>query len=920
MEAAIPEHLPGPPHPLINNIRREVEAWRDGGYTHTPRAVRDLLEYWGADQGVRPRPFFCQREAIETLIWLLDAGPKADSPAYQEIRKELDAANARWNEGIPRLAVKMATGAGKTMVMKMFMLWRSVATAKRCDFLIIAPGLTIKDRLQELSPQDDRNRKLYQGLLPPGRKYEAALSRIHLDVINFQAFQRRSDHAVAGPDDLPGSAEKRLLSGQERKESEAQMLDRLLKSHRGRGDIFVINDEAHHAYNPQPENAEYAEAANAETKAEEKIAALWFSALRALQRQGRLAGVIDLSATPIYPRRPIGLESEIFPWVVSDYPLIEAIEAGITKIPRVPVEDDTPDEDPAYLKLFEKVKVKNLKRAPMPHLVSELLRLIQGDYNEVVGVYQGKNAVHPVFIIVANNIRSASALYEHIAGYKTQTGKWVEGKIPEFSNIKGGAPLPPEQAPTLLIHSDLDNEQAQKKPLEEQAEIHCPDLAIGKQQLKRIREIFNTVGKEGPGKNIRCVVSVQMLNEGWDTRSVTHIMGYRAFKSPLLCEQVAGRALRRTSFDNPGEGGRLDPEYASIFGVPFHFMRGGDLRTIKPPHRPYLVEALPERSGFRIEFPNLVGTCLAAPPPHFELDPAKVEAWRLPDSEIPGTTRVAPVVGEDIRIKRVTSRDQRILYEITAQVMKQFRESRAGSAPDNNDALLSGRRALFLGMYKATYKATMEWLTHPNVEYTRLADFKKGSFIETAARQIAQAVVQRQDGAGPKTLPIFDELEPLQSSKIEPFETCLRFVHTTVKSELNRAACHSFGEREVAKTLDAIPSITRWVRNFHLGWTIPYWDPQTGAWRSYEPDFIAEHESGVRLLIEYKGRPDDKAGLKTEGAGQWIAAVEGSKEPGCGDRWTYVFIEEADARSGARTIEASILSAVRARAAQASRA
>lgn len=536
------------------------------------------------------RPFWCQREAVETLIWLFDAGPTQAPEAHSAIVQRLEEINGRWNSGIPRVALKMATGTGKTNLMAMIALWWTVRhPGGPVDFLALTPGLTIRERLQVLA---DTGSEIWESITPRG--FSGDVKRMRWTIMNFQAFQRQSVLGVGGK---PASGkEKALLYGPGRspeleswRESEAEMLGRLLKAHRGGGSIVVINDEAHHCYTVEGVRLAQGKA-DSEEKDDRKRAERWFGALRALQSSKRLAQVFDLSATPMWLRRPAALDAETFPWTVSDFSLIDAVESGLVKVPRVPVEDQALGEDGRPLHMhprYRNIYVYNQKRVIGDTLtpeVKEPLHQLYDHYSQDALPAYTDSGRTPVMIVVANTIENATALHRYIAGYKDGP-IWKPGHLDLFSNVDPVTGTPKVIPPTVLVHSRLDDApdtqgQLISKAIAEQCELFAPQAKSAEERRNAIRDVFMSVGRSGePGEAIRCVISVGMLTEGWDARNVTHVFGYRAFGSQLLCEQVAGRALRKTSFTGTD---KLQPiEYANLFGVPFAWPGGKG--TVNPP-------------------------------------------------------------------------------------------------------------------------------------------------------------------------------------------------------------------------------------------------------------------------------------------------------------------------------------------------
>ena len=884
------------PFGTINQIRREVAAWRAAGWPGAGQRTRRLLDFWNSGEA-EPRPFFAQREAVETAIWLHEAGPQLDKRnklEWRDVDLKLGRANAEWNDGVPRIALKMATGAGKTMVMAMLMVWHAVNRGMPRDFLIVAPNLTVMERLQELKPNDSAGR--LRGLTP--RQYQAALGRLRVSILNFQKFQHQNRLWVDGQGDVPSGTIKKLLATDPEivskwEETDEAMLDRLLKSHRAAERIVVINDEAHHCYRP-PE----AGRTSREEKDDEQMASLWFSAVKAIHAEGRLEQVYDLSATPMYLRKPGALNSPIFPWTVSDYPLSDAIEAGLTKIPRVPVRDDSSDpEDPVYRNVYRRSE-KRLDGGNMQDPARSLLDEMHAHYRErVEPAYRGSGIV-PAMIVVANTIANAEQLYRWIAGYQDAEGRWIAGHLPLFSNVRqdgGGYVAHP---PTLVVHSKITDGGADaltgqaRTITEEQARLHAPEAKTLEERRRDLRDVFMTVGRAGQaGEGIRCVISVGMLSEGWDAKTVTHIFGFRAFGSALLCEQVTGRALRRMSYEPDPQTNLPRPEYANVFGVPYEFMRAQDSSAPLPEPRPtYVVEPLPQRRALRVHFPNVAGYCWSEPPPRCHVDPEVIEPYEVTASAQPTQTTILPSVGQPDMIYN-RRRAQEAIFLTAAAALEQFAEG------DKR------RRALFGDMVGAVE----QWLAHPKVACDDPVRLLHDPHKNAVPMVIADACVS--SGPHPAVrLPIFaDVRDPSQArvldTGIEGFETSVDPKHETERSELNIAPCDSELEKKTAEALDAHPRIEAWARNFRLDWQIPWFDKERGLWREYRPDFVARvagdglEGSGPErhLIIECKGRIYEGAEAEAKRKAveeMWIPAV--ANADGAYGEWGYVYITEDD--------------------------
>ena len=896
----------------INRIRDCVASWRAGGYGGISRISRELLDHWSGSTIGERRPFFCQLDAIEALIWLCEALPAsltkpAADGAGQQIAAQLAGVNEALNESISRLAVKMATGTGKTWVMAMIILWQALRKKSRTDILVLTPNLTVRDRLAELDPGRS-DMKLYRDLLPPGA---AMPQNLRVTVLNFQAFHRRTELAIDGMRDQPSGIVKKILNprGEEPEgwtETDDKMLRRMLSAHRGAESIVVINDESHHCRRPVEHSSSSSSSDDAN---EEKEAAVWFGILRALKRQGRLGHVFDLSATPMYLQQPANLESEIFPWTVSDYSLIDAIEAGLTKIPTVPTSDNMQAAGgqtmPLYRNLYSYLPAQDrkIRHDAVPGPVRDLLGQMHANYNEVDAKYSEAGIV-PVMIVVANNVRNANEFYRHIAGHvgagpDGEAGMvWHPGQYPRFSNIKPDSSGPAEYPPTLLVHSRIDEASAMgewNRIADLQKEFFSPDgEPTKKDRVEHIRKAFNTVGQRGkPGEHVRCIISVSMLSEGWDVRTVTHIFGFRPFNSQLLCEQVAGRALRRTSL-HTGEDGLLGPEYARIFGVPFSFMRDGKDRPVRPTET-WTVRTVAGRGRRRIRFPNVASYRIEPPSARCMLDPDKVCPYEITKAKEPTQTTVAGPAGAEWVLYARRGKNQ-IIYKVAESATQKFREVHG------EDGGFDRRMILFASMVRAV----KDWLSHPLIRCDDLSLLDKSPHSESVPDMIARSCVQ--SAAEPAIHPVFmDEHDPsqphmLDTSDVE-FETSLKHRYpkegNTACSELNAAACHTQPEVVLAGVLDRHPKISAWARNFRLGWSIPYLDRRQGRWRRYEPDFVARIPRDARgprhLVIEFKGIEDDDAVVKrTETEEMWIPAVSMSDDPACAGTWRYVVFDPSD--------------------------
>ena len=610
---------------MINELRRRIDAWRSipdpGRWRVTPETAR-LLKHWRCHQASSRserhrfgdiRPFFCQVEAAETAIWLTEVAP---SPGHEGRRflDRLAAANAQANPGLDRLALKLATGAGKTTVMAMLIAWQTVNAVRRPGsrrftrgFLVVTPGITIRDRLRVLQPNDPDSYYRNRDLVPADMLGD--LDRAKIVITNYHAFMRRETLALS-------KGGRALLQGRgpdiTTRETAGQMLQRVMPNLMGIKNILVLNDEAHHCYREKPpdEDEEGPLKGDDRTEAEknQEAARVWISGLETVRHKLGAGRVIDLSATPFFLRGSGYREGTLFPWTVSDFSLMDAIECGIVKLPRVPVADNIPGNTssnnvngdmPTFRNLWQHIgrkmprkgrgKAASLDPLSIPVELQTALEALYGHYARTFELWQGAGIeVPPCFIIVCNNTSTSKLVHDYVSGFRREnedgSTALVEGRLALFRNFDEHGNLLARPRTLLIDSEQLESGQALDKHFRAAAsdEIERFRREIVKRTGDRrqaenlsdqdlLREVMNTVGKAGRlGGDTRCVVSVSMLTEGWDASTVTHVLGVRAFGTQLLCEQVIGRALRRQSYDL-NEEGRFDVEYADVLGIPFDF-------------------------------------------------------------------------------------------------------------------------------------------------------------------------------------------------------------------------------------------------------------------------------------------------------------------------------------------------------------
>jgi type III restriction enzyme len=901
---------------LINDIRARVELWRARGYGGVTPISRKLLQHW-ADPTREDRVLFCQREAAETAMYLAEVAGRQGEPDF---RRRLENANATHNAGLPRVALKMATGSGKTVVMAMLIAWQVANKAFNPRdarftnrFLIVTPGITIRDRLRVLYPSDDQNYYDLRGLVPPDLR--STLDSASIVIANFHKFKRGTAREVEG---VSANTRKLLRAGRKVDpfvETDDQVVERVLRdlAGRGKGELVVFSDEAHHCYQDKPVN----EALDAEAKERNEGARIWFRGLQAIARRAGVKVIYDLSATPFYLGGSGYQEGYIFPWVVSDFSLMDAIESGIVKIPRIPVDDDASGQEPTYLRLWEHVgdelPKKGGKKAASdagwvpPVELEGALRSLYRSYERRFDHWRREletlGEPPPVFIVVCPNTIVSKLVYDWVAGQVVEQPDGTEvlrqGTLPLLSNVADGAWI--DRAPTIIVDSaQLESGEALKADFKAAA-AHEIDVFKAEYRIRNpgadvdkltdedlLREVMNTVGKRGKlGEPVRCVVSVSMLTEGWDANTVTHVLGIRRFGSQLLCEQVVGRGLRRRSYA-PNAEGRFEPEYAEVYGVPFAFIPNAPPGPEKPPPPPAIeVRALDERWRLRIEFPKVEGYRVEVPDEQVHFDHEHAPALHVDKDLLATWTQTVGIVGgaDEQELTEVRgARRQEVTYAIAADMVRRKFAGLGGDAKP--------------WLFPELIDVSRRWLDE---RVTFAADTPVGALLlaqpkARAAEAVFDAVVRYPDTRQDHVLPIYRRFDGHGSTDDVAFVTRKATIEAT-KSHVSHVVLDgpkgNTWEEIIALRLELHPLVEAYVKNDHLDFTIPY--VYEGRSLRYVPDFLARlapQPDGVTrtLIIEVSGgrkSPGPTAVKAATARDQWCAAVTND---GAFGRWDYVEI------------------------------
>ncbi|RZU41088.1 BPTD_3080 family restriction endonuclease [Edaphobacter modestus] len=907
------------PIPFIDELRADVDAWRGlpnpDDWLVNPE-TRRLLQHWRHYQFNGVRPFFCQVEAAETIIWLTEVAPKRGKKYLEHLK----LVNQEANPELLRIALKLATGAGKTTVMAMIIAWQTVNAVRHPNsqftrgFLVVAPGLTIKDRLRVLQPNDPDNYYANRELVPTDMLLD--IQRAEIVVENFHKFklQERLDVSKGGKALLRGRYGPELKTT----ETEGQMVQRVAQSLMGIKNILVINDEAHHCYRERVKNRvdeELSRDEEEEAKKNAEAARVWISGLEAVKRQLGISKVIDLSATPFFLHGSGYREGTLFPWTMSDFSLMDAIESGIVKLPRVPVADNVPGgEMPKFRNLWQHVgkdlskkgrgKAGVLDPQNIPATLVSAIHALYGHYVKTFEAWErAEMDVPPCFIFVCNNTSTSKLVYDFVSGFFRDSdteSRLVPGHLPLFRNFdEYDQPL--ARPRTLLIDSEqlesgealdegfrkaaaVEIEQFRREKIERSGEqVRAEEM----DDVELLREVMNTVGKKGKlGEQVRCVVSVSMLTEGWDANTVTHVLGVRAFGTQLLCEQVIGRALRRESYDLNSEG-LFDAKYADILGIPFDFAASPVIAPPVAPRKTIQVKAVrPDRDYLEISFPRVQG--YRVEPPEDKLDAIFTDESKLvltPSLVGPTATTNSGIVGKgvELTVEHLGNiRYSTLIFQLTSWLLySRWREAGEPAEPH---------------LFPQLYNITRRWLDECLVctGGTQKAQIMTGNLKDIACERITAAITR---GTIPRSRIkiILDPFNQIGSTCHVNFATT-KTERWDTGGATNPPRCHinwvildSDWEAEFCRVAETHPRVRAYVKNHSLGFEVPY--RRGSESKRYRPDFIVRIDDGhgdqdlLNLVVEIKGyRGEDAKDKKDAMETYWVPGVNNSGNYG---RWAF---------------------------------
>ena len=808
---------------LVNMIRSRVKDWRTSGYPGITGTTSRLLEYWHDDSERHEQPFFfCQLDAIETLIFLSEA------PDRMKTGIDIPGDSGHFR----RLCTKLCTGGGKTVVMSMLIAWQvcnkvSYPRDKRFtkNILAVAPNLTVKKRLEVLKTGGETNYYDRFGVVPPELGDELRQGKVI--VLNWQALYWENAEEIA-----------RRKSVDKRGPKSDNVYSREIVG--DMRNILVINDEAHHAYRVKTDGKAKR---SKEEKDAEREATIWIEGLDRIDRARNITACYDFSATPFVPGMRRNDEEALFSWIVSDYSLSDGIESGIVKTPRVVVRDDgTPDAKTnrsKFTHIYADPEVKaSLNRSAardeaLPDLVRNAYGLLGQDWKMTFDAWNtaGKTTP-PVMITVANRVETAARI--------------------ENAFVSKSIDVPELSANMLRIDSGkLDD--------------------LKSSEAEELREKVDTVGQEGrPGEDVRSVISVGMLSEGWDARTVTHIMGLRAFSSQLLCEQVVGRGLRRTSYDRPeNEDGLFSPEYVNVFGIPFSFMPHEGTEGIPGPEPSKTkIYVDPLRAEYAITWPN-VSRLEYGIRQKLSLDVSKVPVLELDAVKL--SAELAPVLDG----KADTSRAGRIMIDGLQGRMQRVIFASVSRVYDEINAQWQ-KEGTKLGLIGQIISLTEEYLRYGNIiTHGDKREIVIAVNIDKVIRHIWSFIASTSTES---ITAVLDTRKRERSTWEMPTWYTGRASDKTHKSHINRSVHDSTYEHSAAYRFDYNDNVRSWVKNDHLGFSVSY--VFGGVTRRYLPDFIIKLTNGEMLILETKGIITEQDKEKFSALKEWCKGVNSLGEFG----------------------------------------
>ncbi len=829
--------------PLVNKIRSRVKEWEKNGFTGVTGITKKLLEFWHQppeESGRQFAFFFCQLEAIKTLIFLIEAP--------EHLKTGL---NIPKDENLNRLCAKMATGTGKTVVMAMTITWQvlnKVTYQKDTRFskniFIVAPNLTVRTRLEALEIGGENN--YYQEFKIIPDEFKEKMSKGQVLTKNWHQLQWETEEKII----------KRKGVDKRGAKSDTAYVREVLENLANQN-IVVINDEAHHAWRQRSELK--VKKTDEMTKQEAEQATKWIEGLDRINRSLGIINVFDFSATPYSPAGKKADEKDLFEWIVSDFGLTDAIEAGLVKTPRFAVGDDASVEvknkKARLYHVYDSDEVRpNLNRAAnenesLPDIVKIAYTHLSHDWDKKFNEWKSFNKEEsefrpPVMISIVNRKETADRI----------EFSFKEKNIPVANQFNDSEKM-------IKVYSDLQDNIEKSS-------------GSNKVYQEDILEKLHTIGKiNKKGQSIHHIVAVAMLSEGWDCKTVTHIMGLRAFSSQLLCEQTVGRGLRRTSYELNSEG-MFDPEYVSVLGVPFSYLpQEGDEQTSGPEVPKNAIFPDAKKNEYEIIWPN-VKKVTRELKPQLTIDLKKMETFKVDVSSIPRINEIAPVIDNKPRYEDITTTSLQEFFEnnykpdrMQTLILKMTSEVYEKTNLEWKEKILKKEAIKQIFSLIEKFINSYKFKIIPEYEKER-----KSLILMIKMEEIVNKVFNLiQKDSIEKLSVVYDQ------PKFSSTNDCLEWwtkkpTDIFKKTHMNLCVIDSGWERSHARELDRNKHVQAWVKNDHLGFEIDYID-EKGKQRCYIPDFIIKLNNGEHIILEVKGIKKKRDIQKWDFMFNWCSAV-----------------------------------------------
>ncbi len=835
---------------LVPRIRYAVDDWRRGDYAGVSDTTRTLLDHWF--RGEHPNGFryhFCQREAIETFIWLYEVAQYRDlSSIYSSLwgedadplyEKQITAADDAW----PRGVAKIATGGGKTKVMSLVMVWSyfhkrfEPNSEMATHFVAIAPNLIVFERLKDDFLAKDGRPSIFHSdpLLPPEWAGDwdvpvvlqddpggaSGAGALYLTNIH-RLYERKKKEKEESSENITGPAVKKAKAL-----STGEQLRARIASH---PNFLVLNDEAHHLHDPESAWNEAIVSLDADSK---------------VRGNNGLAAQFDFTATPKYP------DGTLFKHIVCDFPLGEAVDSGIVKAPVLGRSD-----------ALKTTKLDNAAQKFRAHLM-----LGYKQYEWSVEEWKDSN-FKPILFVMTESTQAADEVTEAL-------------NSDDYPLLKGSV---------INLHTKLKGKIVK-------GEFVVNEKQMSDDDLKAVRELASDLDK--PDSPYRCVVSVLMLREGWDVKSVTTIVPLRAFtgQSNILAEQTLGRGLRRMA--PIGMGGapervtvvehssfvKLYEQELALEGVIVQISDAE--KKAKPPSASIFVDPHKNAADLDISYPRISDGVQTIP---------TVENLTLDEVRAYFQARYAPLpIGSaskkpiDFELRALFTDEVVASWKIDRGLLRMGFTAVSVFVKELEKACgLTGNHTKLAPLVQQFIEQVL--FEHPVNLYGgevdhRMSNTDVAEHIRAAFTQLIRerTITEIRRERGEDVLSISD-WKPFQAANLPPKKLCV----TATKTLFNLVPCDLDLEKQFTQFCDGAEDVIAFAKNAGPQKIAIDYKAANGRPALYVPDFLVRDDAGKHYLAETKGQQDANVPLKASAAVAWCKAA--SKR---GQKWDYLFVPQA---------------------------